>query len=405
MNSMKKYLTGYEYKVLHKRIIFTCFILFIYILGSRIPVIFTTKDDSQLNHFYNLTAASTGGDFSTLNIFSLGIGPWLTAMVFMTLLSYKNQEKSMKQTRKEKHFKEKTLALILSVGQGYFVLNQFLNKEQINELNKLTILIILITGAMLLMWLADQNTRYGIAGPMPIVFISIIKAIFREAPQTLGFDSKFMIIIVMLFITLMILMLIELVEYRIKYIDIINVSKENVGTYLSWKINPAGSMSLMISISTFMILNSLVNIIFNMFRDRENQTLSILNFTNPLGITIYLLIQLILGYVLSRFLLNTKNKAEVFLKSGNYFENINPGNETSEYLNHKAQKLCWFGSLLLTIIIAIPLYSTLLVPGISQEVYIAIQLIVLVYIGLNITETIRTYLYFDKYSGLLKKYW
>lgn len=402
---MKKYLTGYEYKVLHKRIVFTCLILFIYILGSRIPIISTIKEDTQLSHFYKMAAASTGGDFSTLNIFSLGIGPWLTAMIFITLLSYKNQEKSMKQTRIEKHFKEKILALILSIAQGYFVINQFLNKEQVNEMDKLTILLILVTGAMLLMWLADQNVRYGIAGPMPIVLISIIKSLFRQGNQHIDLNSVMMLVIFgILILVLFILMLIELIEYRIKYIDIMDLSKNNERTYLSWKLNPAGSMSLMISISTFMLLNICVNIIFNIFHDGKNENLNILHFSNPIGITVYLLIQLILGYLLSRFLLNTKRKSEQFLKSGNYFKGVNPGKDTTNYLNKSAKRLCWLGSFLLTFIIAVPLYSTLFVPHLSGEVYFAIQIIVLVYISLNITETIRTYLYFDKYKGLLDKY-
>ncbi|MEJ7523221.1 hypothetical protein WL510_14380, partial [Staphylococcus saprophyticus] len=34
-----------------------------------------------------------------------------------------------------------------------------------------------------------------------------------------------------------------------------------------------------------------------------------------------------------------------------------------------------------------------------------IQLIVFVYIGINIAETLRAYLYFDGYKQILDKYW
>mgnify|MGYP002721585900 FL=1 len=70
-----------------------------------------------------------------------------------------------------------------------------------------------------------------------------------------------------------------------------------------------------------------------------------------------------------------------------------------------ARRVCWFGSGLVTLIIAIPLYSTLLIPELAPQIYFAIQLIVLVYIGINIVETLRTYLYFDKYKPFLNKYW
>ena len=35
----------------------------------------------------------------------------------------------------------------------------------------------------------------------------------------------------------------------------------------------------------------------------------------------------------------------------------------------------------------------------------SMQLIILVYISINIGETIRTYLYFDRYKQILNKYW
>ena len=54
---------------------------------------------------------------------------------------------------------------------------------------------------------------------------------------------------------------------------------------------------------------------------------------------------------------------------------------------------------------AVPLYSTLLVPNLSTEIYFSMQLIILVYISINIGETIRTYLYFDRYKQILNKYW
>ena len=46
-----------------------------------------------------------GGDVNTLNIFTLGLGPWLTSMIILMLISYRNMDKYMKQTSLEKHYK------------------------------------------------------------------------------------------------------------------------------------------------------------------------------------------------------------------------------------------------------------------------------------------------------------
>ena len=130
-----------------------------------------------------------------------------------------------------------------------------------------------------------------------------------------------------------------------------------------------------------------------------------LSFSNPIGITSYFVIQIILNYVLSRFLINTKRKADEFLKNGNYFDTIYPGKDTERFLNRKARKVCWIGAIIVALILAFPMYLTLLAPGFSKEIYFSAQLIILVYISINIGETIRTYLYFDRYKEILNKYW
>ena len=87
----------------------------------------------------------------------------------------------------------------------------------------------------------------------------------------------------------------------------------------------------------------------------------VFNFTNPVGITIYLLLQMILGYFLSRLLINTKRKSKEFLKMG-----ITSGYSTwtadRKISRSKARRICWFGSIVVAIVLAIPMYSALLVP-------------------------------------------
>ena len=54
------------------------------------------------------------------------------------------------------------------------LINEYVIKDKIHSENVFLLLLVLVTGTMFLVWLADQNTRYGIAGPMPIVMMSIV---------------------------------------------------------------------------------------------------------------------------------------------------------------------------------------------------------------------------------------
>ncbi|MDO5376306.1 MAG: accessory Sec system protein translocase subunit SecY2 [Staphylococcus rostri] len=402
---LHRILRQYEYKVLYKRCAFTFWILFIYILGSRITIVDPSSMVVKDKSFYQLAVSNVGGDVQTLNLFSLGLGPWLTALIFLMLLRYRDMEKSAQLTRREKHYQEKLLALLLSVIQGYFVIHQYVSAQQRENTNIWLMLLILVAGTMLLIWLADQNVRYGIAGAMPIVLMSIIRSIFHQQLPDIAIDGWLLVLIVILIgLTLVILLFLEFVEYRLHYRDIMQVDQSRAKTFVAWKLNPAGSISIMISLSVFILLNSLLNIIVNVIPNTSID-LAWLQLRHPVGVTVYILLQVTLGYALSRLLIHTKQKAKTFLKSGSYFEGVKPGPETSRYLNQKARLVCWTGAGIVGLVIGGPLYLSLFVPQLSQQIYFAIQLMIIMYISINIAETIRTYLYFDKYQQFLTKYW
>ncbi|MGX0714455.1 preprotein translocase subunit SecY [Staphylococcus simulans] len=389
-------------KILHKRILFTLFILSIYILGSNISIIGDNQVKKNEDHFLKLAISNVGGDLSILNVFSLGLGPWLTAMIILMIFNYRDVDNVIKQTRLEKQIKERVLTISISLIQSYYVINNYISYNIIKEVSFIIILLILLTGTMLLVWLAEQNTIYGIAGPMPIVLMSLIKSLFQQQFQSIQLSNTLIIIMISLVIALIILLYIELSEYRLYYYDILNIPTQKDNSYISWKLNPSGSISIMLTLSLFLLLNNLSNLFLGTFFN--NIHISFFSFDNPIGITIYIIMQIILGYLFSRFLINTKRKSKLFLKNGNYFINIEPGKATDEYLNIKARRICWFGSIVIGIILAVPLYSSLLIPELSKEIYFSIQLIILIYISITIIETIRTYLYFDSYKSILNKY-
>lgn len=73
-NLLHRILHQYEYKIVYKRSAFTLLILFIYILGSRIPILSQSKMENGKQSFYELAVTNVGGDIQNLNIFSLGLG-------------------------------------------------------------------------------------------------------------------------------------------------------------------------------------------------------------------------------------------------------------------------------------------------------------------------------------------
>ena len=84
----------HEYKILYKRILFTCFILIVYIFGSNISIVGSEGIYDNKDTFFKLAVSNVGGDLHTLNVFSLGLGPWLTSLVIIMLLNYRNLDQA-----------------------------------------------------------------------------------------------------------------------------------------------------------------------------------------------------------------------------------------------------------------------------------------------------------------------
>lgn len=388
-----------------RRLLFTCFILTIFIFGNHIVLLNLSKVD-DIDKIFKMTAANIGGSFDIINIFSLGLGPWLTALIFTSLYYYKFPKSLMRITQFERGLRERLLTLILAIIQSFFLVRQAFIQNPNQIYDQWVVVLILVAGSMMLIWLADLNTVHGIAGAMPIVFISIIKSVIKQSPMLLNISSWILLIaLICVMLAVIVLLVLELGEYRMVYKDIMMVSEPYQKPYVAWKINPSGSLSIMITISLFVSLKYILDFLMHLIGIDYSINAKLISFTSPIGIFIFIAMLFVFNYWLSIFILNPKNRAEMFEKSGNFFPYIHPGKDTEHFIYTKARRVSFVGAFVVTFIIGAPLFLILLYPKVSVEIYLAIQIIMIVYITLNMKETVKTLLYFDKYDGFLKKYW
>ena len=81
----------YKNKEIRKRIIFTLAMLLIYRLGTVLPVpnVDHIKLSSQMepNSLLEMMSVLGGGQLQSFSVFSLGVGPYITASIIVQLLS------------------------------------------------------------------------------------------------------------------------------------------------------------------------------------------------------------------------------------------------------------------------------------------------------------------------------
>lgn len=177
----------YKKNILLNRFLISLVILIFIRLGTFLPIpeidhkqlIFFCKKNSILEDFIQLT---TGNNLFILGLFRLNIFPYINASILSQILlnyfpsilniqkdnNHRFEEILQKLTRIVTLF----IALFQSINITYF-LKSFL--PDFNIYLKSEIILVLTTGAMIVLWLSEFITEYGLGnGPSLIIFTNII---------------------------------------------------------------------------------------------------------------------------------------------------------------------------------------------------------------------------------------
>jgi len=402
------------------RILVTGGLIFLIRLGSSIPLPGLDKNvlkaivdsNSPIRSFVVNFSASN----SYLGLFLLGISPYINASIVLQLFITTNPElkriqKEEGQAGREKIFRYTrylTLfwALVQSVGIAFF-LRSFLFDSSIKNLFE--IVLVLTTGAMIVLWISEVITKYGISnGSSLLVFFNIIG---NSPRQFSSFFSNLGVIDIILFPSALLLSLwgVVILQEAFRYVEIVS-SKELVGgfesnlacekRYIPFRFNQGGVMPLVFA-SYFL---PLVNYLFKFIENKI--TLSDSNLLNSflpdyIGQIAYFIVEFCLicffNYCYSTLIFDPNDVAEDLRKRASFIPGIRPGKQTFEYLDKLSKRLALFGGLILATINLMLNIVNLIVklpitPGIISSQ------IIIVGVTIEIVQKIRTILISDSYK-------
>ncbi len=176
---------------LRNRVFFVLGALAIFRLLANIPIPAAAGQDlgallanDQALGFLNLL---TGGGLSAVSIVMLGVGPYITASIIMQLLTMMSPKIKAMQTEEGEIGRRKMtqysrfLSVPLALMQGYGLI-AYLTKSGVlvglSPFDMLTNTIIVAAGAMLLMWIGELISEFGIGnGASLIIFAGIVSSI------------------------------------------------------------------------------------------------------------------------------------------------------------------------------------------------------------------------------------
>lgn len=445
----------FKNKEIRKKIWITLLLLLIFRLGCYIPVpgIDVKLFSEAINNvsFLEIMSAISGGSLSNATLFALGISPYINASIIIQLLSVgipalERLSKQGEEGRKKIAQITRYATILLAVAQAIgiivnfglrggngteaSVMLHFFGSNGIGETGAKWIAAIFLTvvytaGAMLVMWLGERITEYGISnGISLIIFIGILStagnlivAKFVEAfsgnPAVLWEVLGFVILTVFEFAAIC---TVDLSERKIpvQYAKQVKGRRMYGGqsSVIPMRISGAGVMPL---IFAFAIISAPA-MIASLAAPGGAAEKGITNWfsgNSPYwyGQLIYMLALCLLIFGFSFFYasmqFNPEDVSKTIQQNGGFIQGIRPGKPTADYLKKINNRITLFGAIYLTIVALIPsiLAVILTACGMSTDlisVFSTTGILIVVSVALELDKQLQSQLMMKNYKGFLK---
>ena len=406
---------------IRKKIFFTLVMLFIYRLGSFIPVPYI--DSQQLATLVNsggifgLFDIISGGNFGNFTIFAMGITPYINASIIMNLLVFaipalENLQKEGEEGRKKiaQYTRYLTIALTIIQALGMSLSYQDLLIDK-TPFTVFVVVLVVTAGTTFLMYLGEQITEYGIGnGISLIIFISIVSRIPSGIANiynyvqvgTLNIVSLLLLIIFIIVATIAVVYVTEgQRKIPIQYAKRVVGRKMYGGqsTHIPLRVNMAGVIPIIFASSLTLLPATLANFFPNSSFSQWVSTY--LGWGQPITTIIYIVLTVAFTYFYTAVTFNPYDIADNIKKQGGYVPGIRPGKPTVEYFTKIMNRLTLFGGFFLAVIAVIPIIVGAFMGGVNIQ-FGGTSLLIVVGVALETVKQLESELTMRNYQGFLK---
>lgn len=368
-------------KTLRKRILFALGFLALTRFFALIPI--PGIDAARLqslfagSEFLNLLNIFSGGGLSNLSIVMLGVGPYITASIIMQLMTVMfpklkalyQEEGEAGRRRFAQYSRLLTVPLALIQGYAFIKLLQSQSVLPPLSLGALAVdLIVIIAGSMLLVWVGELITEFGVGNGMSLI---IFAGIVAQLPSTLSqllltYDpSQIPVYAVGLAVALIVIFGVVVVTEAERPIPVTYAkqirggrTQGGIDTYLPLRVNQAGVIPIIFALSILlfprMIFQFLAQSTFAYVAHASNVALAILA-NNWFYTSAYFVLVVLFTYFYTAVTFDPDNIATNLQKSGAFIPGVRPGHSTADYISRVLTRLTLVGAVFLGVIAILPL--------------------------------------------------
>ncbi|MEQ8350432.1 MAG: preprotein translocase subunit SecY [Leptospiraceae bacterium] len=444
---MSALITIFRIPELRKKIMYTIGLLVVFRMGSFISIpgvnpVAVAQARPPGQSFLDVVNVFSGGALFKLSIFSLGIMPYISASIIMSLLTVvipalARLQREGEEGRKTINRYTRYGTVVLCAIQAVFILiwaseerntlQQPLVSEAMNPTWFFIVGVVAITtGTILLMWMGEQITERGIGnGASLIIFAGIIAQLpgmllqmFRDA------DIQIFDVIILLLLFIILISLTVILSQGVRKVPL-QYGKKMQGRRMvqaqsqsiQFKLNSANVMPIIFASSLLLFPQT----VFGMLGESSSSSvwISLQQWLNPFApvfyqqipyYLIYTLLIVFFAYFYTAIYINPQELAENLKKFGGFIPGIRPGTHTREYIEGTLNRIILPGAMFLAglalapyfIINAMDLKANQNIQGLAYT-FGGTSLLIIVGVALDTLKQIEAQLKMRNYQGFMKK--
>lgn len=434
---------AFKSKEIRVKIWITLALILVYRIGCYIPiptfnVAAMQQAEAFSSDFLSILNVITGGSMQNATLFALGVLPFINSSIIMQLLALvipalEKMSKEGEEGRKKLTQITRIVAVVLAVVQAigivvafksYFIdVFSFESGADNPILTMALTIVLLVGGSVMVMWLSERITEYGIGnGTSIIIFIGILSTAgttMAESFKLVGNEWTYIwniigfILVVVAVLTFIVFM--DGAERRItvQYSKQIKGNKMYGGqsTYIPIRVNGSGVMPIIFASSLLMFPQMIIQLFFS---NTEAAVWYAQYMGSGTAVYYVLLALFILGfsYFYAQIQFNPEDVSKNIQQYGGFIPGIRAGKPTSDFLKKINNRITFFGAVFLMCLSLIPTFifralamgnGTWAAPALPfANSFSATALLIVVSVALELNKQLESQIMMKHYKGFLK---
>jgi preprotein translocase subunit SecY len=414
-------------KELRQRVMFTLGALIVTRLGTYIPMPgidpegmarFINQQGGGLLDIFNTLA---GGAVSRMAIFALGIMPYISASIIMQLMTTVFPE--LEALKKEGAAGQKVInqytrygTVVLAAVQAFAIAVGLEHGQGIvldpGIFFRLTTVITLTGGTILLMWIGEQITSRGVGNGISLIIFAGIVARF---PQILGqalegARTGALNPLVLVFFLAFAVVLVGVIVFmeRAQRRLLVQYPKRQQGqrmfggesSHLPLKLNVSGVIPPIFASSILLMPMTVAQFNAQSLPEWATTLIQLISRGQPIYLILYGAMIIFFAFFYTSIVFNPEETAENLKKYGGFIPGIRPGKKTAEYIDYVLTRCTVIGALYLAVVCLIPEFMW------QNNISFALggtSILIVVSVTMDTVAQIQSHLIAQQYEGLIKK--